>query len=245
MPPRSGLEGIDMMKRFVLATVLVAFVLGGSPAFAQSTTFEFGVEGVVRGANDSVTPVLTVDVDPAFVGLECTFTETTANNESTHPDTDLIIESNGSSVEILDVEAEAGSVSVGTGSLVLGETIDVSVRLGIDEVASGGFVVLVDCAVEPEPTPEPTPPPPTTPPPNPQPSPEPTPEPSITPTPTPTPAVTPNVLGIAPTPVAPVGGIDTGAGGATDSAGAANWSLFVGALAAAAVGTGLIAVRKR
>ncbi len=243
---RRCLEGIDMRKRFVLAAVFVALVFSGTPASAQSSTFEFGIDGVVRGANDSVTLVLSVDVDPAFVGLECTFTETTTNNESTHPDTDLILESNGSRIEILDVESESSSVSVGSGSLVLGETIDVSVRLGEDRVASGGFVVLVDCTVEPEPTPEPTPE--VTP--TPEPTPEVTPTPAPTPTPippTPTPIPPSGVQGIVqtPTPAAPVGGIDTGAGGVTGSGGTGDWFLLLGAAAAAVVGAGLLAVRTR
>jgi hypothetical protein len=112
-----------------------------------------------RGAPGSVVPVLTVDVDKAFQGLECNVAETSTNNESTHPNTDILLASGGATVEILDVETESNATSTGSGSLVLGSTIAASIRLGADGVSSLGFTVAVDCTSE-KPTPDPTPEPP-------------------------------------------------------------------------------------
>ena len=99
---------------------------------------------VVRGDPGSVhliDPPGVVPVAPDRVGLTCLVGAESTNQGSVHPNTDLIVTSGGTSVVIPDVEREAGGVIFGEGLLILGETAQIEVRLGIDGVFSGGFAV--------------------------------------------------------------------------------------------------------
>jgi hypothetical protein len=229
------------MKRFMAAALLVALILVGDRASAQADSFSVDVDRVVENTPGSVNELTTVDVDPAFVGLECTVTATARNNQSVHENSDLLITSGTASIVVADVERGPEAVSVGGGTLVLGATLTVEVQLGVDGVFSGGVDLSVDCPAQPEPTPTPEPTPVTTV----TPTPEAPSTPEVTPEPTATPPV--GVLGIVetPTPPAPVGGISTGAGGTANSDNTTTWSLMIVGLTATLVGGGMVAIRKR
>jgi LPXTG-motif cell wall-anchored protein len=57
----------------------------------------------------------------------------------------VIVSSGGATVELDDVESVAFGVTTATLPLPLGSTIEVSLRLGPDEIYSGGLLVTIDC----------------------------------------------------------------------------------------------------
>jgi hypothetical protein len=146
----------DMMRKVMLGLGLVAAVLAlAVPAGAQTREFVIQTEGVARGEEGSVLQLVSQPVDADLVGATCEVDGRTENNESVHPDNDLIIETGGTTAEVPDAEAEANSISEGVGTITLGETVTVSIRFGPDEVTSGGlFLDFVCQAAAPEEAPE-------------------------------------------------------------------------------------------
>jgi LPXTG-motif cell wall-anchored protein len=126
-----------------------------TPAAAQSPA-GIVLSEVIRAAPGSTHVAATVAVDPAHVNGSCDVSVIGENNESVHPNTDIFVVS-ANEVAAQDVERMAGNVlTPADGTLLLGETITVRVRLGPDGVFSGGLLtVSFDCT--------PPPPPPTTP----------------------------------------------------------------------------------
>lgn len=134
------------MRKVMLGLGLVVTVLAMSaPAGAQTTEFSIQTEGVARGEEGSVLQLVSQPVEAGLVGATCEVDGRTENNESVHPDNDLIIDTGGTQAEVPDAEAEANSISEGVGTVVLGETITVSIRFGPDEVTSGGLFLDFDC----------------------------------------------------------------------------------------------------
>jgi hypothetical protein len=115
-------------------------------------TVMYGKPGAVK----LIDPPGVVNVPADKVGSQCSVHETSENNRSTHPNTDLIVTSGGSSVTLFDVEREGGGRVDGDGLLTLGETVSISVRFGADGVFSGGFLVgLCETVFQPPPLPPP------------------------------------------------------------------------------------------
>ena len=101
---------------------------------------------VIRGAPGSEHLLGTLDVLAALVGRGCNVTATSTNNESVHPNTDLIIRSANNELVLSDVERDAdGIINRPDLLLTLAPIVDLYVRLGPDGVYSGGFEVLADC----------------------------------------------------------------------------------------------------
>jgi len=126
-----------------LAGSAAAFGADGStpPDFSMTipaTTVERGDPGTVH--------LLTTSNVPAdLVGQECSATAVAANNESVHPNSDLIVASGASQVVARDVEAAPGGSTTASGTVTLGTTVTVSVRLGPDGTFSGGGSVNFVC----------------------------------------------------------------------------------------------------
>ena len=202
------------MRRASIALAILGVLLLAVPVSAQSNTIIIEVDGTVGGDAGEIFRVASVNVDPGMLGWLCAGTAQTANNASEHPNNDFILGSGGSSAEILDWEAVAGGITSTSGTLVLGESITVDLRLGADGVSSGGVLITLTCGppLPPETTTTTAPPPPTTAPP----------PPTTTPTTTPTNTTEPP----------PEGGISAG-GGATAGSGAETAVLWLtgGALA--------------
>lgn len=149
------------MRRFLgvsaFATVVAGVGLVSAPVGAQDyPIFDIPLDTVERGDEGTELLLATEGIPTEDVGRECDVSAESANNSSVHPNTDLIVRSGGSEVEIVDVEQEADGTMEATGTLVLDSEVSVLVRFGPDEVFSGGMVVTLDC---------PTPPPSTTAPP--------------------------------------------------------------------------------
>jgi hypothetical protein len=137
----------------VAAFAVAVAGFAATPAGAQDhPSFDIPLDTVIRGDEGSEHVVETATVPEEDLGRGCEVVVAGENNDSVHPNNDIIVESGGSSVEALDVEREPEAVTEATGTLTLGEEITVSVRLGSDEVFSGGLMVTVDCPIPPTPT---------------------------------------------------------------------------------------------
>ena len=108
---------------------------------------------ITDGTPGEVRLLSTQNVDPADVGKDCQVTVVSTNNESLHPNSDLIVQSGTSSMVAPDVEHDTASHTF-VGQLTLGTTITVSVRFGPDGIYSGGSTVDTTCpATQPVTTP--------------------------------------------------------------------------------------------
>lgn len=91
-----------------------------------------------------------------YSGLTCTVSAQAENQSSVHPGNDLTVESGGDSVVLEDVEGVAGGSTSASGTLVLGNTVTVTLNMGPDNSFSAGMNVSLDCDTStPPPTPEP------------------------------------------------------------------------------------------
>jgi hypothetical protein len=158
------------MRRVV--GVMVFAVAGAGllapPVWAQDGVgFDIPLDTVVRGDEGSVHLLATEPVAGEDVGRDCDVVVEGANNTSVHPNTDLLVRSGGSEVEVLDVERAPDARTEATGTIVLDTEVSVSVRLGPDGVFSGGLIMTLDCPTPPSTTTTTTGPPTTTPPPEP------------------------------------------------------------------------------
>jgi hypothetical protein len=117
---------------------------------------------VVNGTEGEVHLLWTEPVAAEDVGKVCDIVLMRENNESVREGTDLIIESGTSSMVAENVEHDTAPLTF-TGTLTLGTTITVSVRLGPEGQYSGGAdVVEATCPDTPVPPVTPTPPTPPT-----------------------------------------------------------------------------------
>jgi len=117
---------------------------GAGAASSGGSTMTFPLT-VVTGESGSVHQVASSDVSADMVGDVCDVTASAGNNVSVHPQSDLVVSSDGTQVTIANVEAVPGAVTTANGELTLGSTITVSVRLGPDGVFSGGGSVELVC----------------------------------------------------------------------------------------------------
>lgn len=153
-----------MRRILTLVTLFVAITIPALPAAAAGGGGET-VEGpsiaipyqAVFGPEGSRHLLGSVEVPVEQQGLRCAGVVTDENNESENPGNDLIVVSDGSSVPILDVEGEGTENGVHTtvGTLVLGSTVEVWVKLGPNERYSGGSMVATECELPPKPVPVP------------------------------------------------------------------------------------------
>jgi hypothetical protein len=125
-----------------------------SPADAAPETLDVAIPitTIVKAAPNSVTTLTSIDVDPQFAGQICDVTARSVNPDSVHPNNNLVVSSDTSSVTIPDVEGQSGGVVDATGTLILGSQVTVSLVMGSDGVFSAGMNVHLDCAPAVEPT---------------------------------------------------------------------------------------------
>lgn len=145
-------RGIGSVARLlgVLAVALGLVASIGAPAIAApGFNGTIPIEIVVRAPEGSLTQVASEDVPSEVVGQECQVSSIGTNRQSVHPGNDLLIESGDSQVVLPNVESVAGGTVTADGTLILGSTITVTLRMGPDEVFSAGFDVVVDCEPHP------------------------------------------------------------------------------------------------
>jgi hypothetical protein len=134
-----------------MAFAVIGVLLLAVPALAQSNSIPIEISGINRGDEGEIIRVASVDVDPGMFGWLCTATAQTENNASEHDDNDFVLTSGSSSAEILNWEAVAGAIVSMSGTLVLGESITVDLRMGPDRVSSGGVRIVLTCSPPPPP----------------------------------------------------------------------------------------------
>ena len=141
------------MRKVLFATCAIAvwLVVLASPGAAQ-TLPSVVLSETIRDAPGTIHVGAVVNVDADRIGGSCTVTVTGENNQSVHPNSDIIV-SSANEVTVADVERAAGTVTTpADGALLLGDTITVRVRLGEDGVFSGGLLE-VDFVCTPPPPP--------------------------------------------------------------------------------------------
>lgn len=154
-----------MFSGIVGAATLVG---GGAIVSAQvvDNIISIPVDSILRAPQGSVTLVASAQVPGEFQGVACIAEVEVDNQQSEHDGNDLIVASGGTSGMLENFETEAFGVRTVEIPLTLGSTVDVSLRMGPDEISSGGVFITVDCTQTEPPTTEPptTAPPTTTPP---------------------------------------------------------------------------------
>ena len=135
---------ISVLAVGLLALALFSFA---SPAGAiDDIIIPANTETGIRGEPGSVTTLATAEVDDDLVGATCEAVVIERNNESVHPDNDLIISSGTWSATLEDFESDALSVNEIEGQITLGETVVVELRFGPNGVSSAGFEIKFDCS---------------------------------------------------------------------------------------------------
>lgn len=128
-----------------LLAAACALMLALPASAAEGYLVDIPIDTVVRAPEDSKTLLATVDVPAEFQGQMCV-ASAASNNDSIHPDNDLLVESGSDSVVIPDVERTDQQITIpGEGSLTLGSQLTVSLLMGPDKVFSAGITVTVDC----------------------------------------------------------------------------------------------------
>lgn len=136
-----------ILKRILALTVALVSLFVVGIAVAHAAVIEIPIDTVVYADEGSVTPLATADTPQDLVGTACGVVAEAKNQSSVHPGNDLIVSSGDDSVVLRDVERAPGAVTEGGGPVTLGTSVTVSLRMGKDEVFSGGVAVkLVECA---------------------------------------------------------------------------------------------------
>ncbi|MGA8038807.1 MAG: hypothetical protein WCA93_01745 [Acidimicrobiia bacterium] len=127
--------------------VMSLMAILASPADAAPETFDVAIPitTIVKAAPNSVTTLTSIDVDPQFAGQICDVTARSVNPDSVHPNNNLVVSSDTSSVTIPNVEGQSGGVVDATGTLTLGSQVTVSLVMGSDGVFSAGMDVHLVC----------------------------------------------------------------------------------------------------
>lgn len=135
---------------YLLAAFGLLFGLIASPVAAEDD-ISVPFDKPVIGEPGSVHTVAQQTVDEAIVGMSCEANVVVNNQESKNPNTDLIITSNGATVEVKGVEDEPNAETKRSEPIIVGDTVVVEVKLGPSGVASMGFSLGFEC--KPPPTP--------------------------------------------------------------------------------------------
>jgi hypothetical protein len=117
-------------------------------AYAQTTGFSITIplDTVVYIPWDSNRVLATEPVPEQFAGQSCAVSGISRNQDSVHPDNDLIVASGASQVILQNVEDEPGETLHAAGTLVLDSEVSVTLHMGPDAVFSAGIDVIIDCA---------------------------------------------------------------------------------------------------
>jgi hypothetical protein len=135
------------MRRAAIGLALLGALLMALPAAAQTGEIRiFSDITLIGKPPGSIHLVHTETVDESLIGASCTGFAATENNASEWANNDLIIASGGNTAVIPDFEAVSGGTTFLAGTLTLGPTIDISIRLGRGGVTSGGTLIVLNCA---------------------------------------------------------------------------------------------------
>ncbi len=98
---------------------------------------------VIRGEAGSLIELGRVAVAQDLAGPLCTWEASVTNQESSHPGNDILVVSGDTTLTLTGVEDEAGKVTTNRGSVYLASEVVVLLRMGPDEVFSGGLDLTI------------------------------------------------------------------------------------------------------
>ena len=113
----------------LFAGILVVVSTSSASGADFTLTSDIDTNKGERGDPGSVKVLASASTPTELVGESCVAKVTSTNNESTHPDNDLIIGTGAETVEFEDVEATASAVNETEGDVVLGSTVTMSPSL--------------------------------------------------------------------------------------------------------------------
>lgn len=140
-----------VLRAAVTAVMVLLLVLLHIPAAnaAPGFSLDIPIDTVIRDDPNGPVGVIhhldTRSVPSEFQGQECTARSVGLNQESAHPDNDLIISSGGTEVVIPDVESDPAATVDAQGTLILGSDVVVNLRMGPDHTFSAGLIVEIRC----------------------------------------------------------------------------------------------------
>jgi hypothetical protein len=136
------------MRRLSVLIATLGLLLLAAPAIAQTGTITIELTGVITDATEGEVRLLVSEpVAAELVGASCDGSLTTDNNGSVHPGNTLIVTTGGETAEIPEVESSPGQMLEFFGEgVIVGETIDISMRFGRNGITSGGITLVLDCA---------------------------------------------------------------------------------------------------
>lgn len=138
----------------ILVAVLLAALVNTLSSPASAETIEIPVaEATINGAEGETVALGSVDVPEDLVGRSCDVVAVVSNQASMHAGNELVVSSGESTATIAGVEDAVGSVTLAGGTITLGSTVTVAVKLGPDGVSSLGSTLTVTCAALPPATP--------------------------------------------------------------------------------------------
>lgn len=136
--------------RLIVVTLVAGGMVFAVSLFAYAQTVGFSIliplDTVVFIPWDSNRLLATEPVPPEFAGQSCAVSGISRNQDSVHPDNDLIVRSGASEVILENVEDEPGETLHAAGTLVLDSEVTVTLHMGPDAVFSAGIDVIIDCS---------------------------------------------------------------------------------------------------
>lgn len=138
-----------MNRKLVVSGIFgaVAALAAGGVASAQvvEDIISIPIDSVLLAPEGSVTLIASAPVPGEFQSADCVAEVEVDNQESVHDGNDLIVASGSTSGVVENFESEAFGVRTVAIPLTLGSTVDVSLRMGEDEISSGGVFITIDC----------------------------------------------------------------------------------------------------
>lgn len=141
-----------MKRLFLLMSVAGMLVAVAATSVAAQSGFAIPIDTVVRAAPGSLTELAEVQTPPGLVGSTCLGLGIAQNQDSVHPNNDIIIESGSTTAVFEDVEETPNKVTSLSGPITLGDVVTLTLRMGEDGVFSGGLTVFVDVECQAPPT---------------------------------------------------------------------------------------------
>jgi uncharacterized repeat protein (TIGR01451 family) len=134
------------MKRLMLVASMAVSILADG-------IFVIPVDTLIHAEPGSLTVLAEATTPPELVGFSCEALAIAQNQESVHPQNDIIIESGGTSAVLADVEGAVEKTTYASGVVTLGPTVTLTLEMGPHGWFSGGFAVTMDTECTPPPDP--------------------------------------------------------------------------------------------
>lgn len=142
------------MKRFLLVASLAVSMLAVSVAGASADgIFVIPIDTLIQAQPGSMTVLAEATTPPDLVGSSCRAQAVAQNQESVHPQNNIIINTGGTSATLFDVEGAVEKTTYAEGVVTLGPTVTLTLEMGRHGWFSGGFAVIMDTECTPPPEP--------------------------------------------------------------------------------------------